>query len=70
MTGGTTVLLTTQYLDEAERLADHVVVVMEAGKLIAAGTPEQLKARVGGDQLDVVAKHDCDLAAAAATWPA
>ena len=50
---GTTVLLTTQYLDEADQLADAIV-VMEAGKVIARGTPDELKALVGTDQLDVV----------------
>ena len=49
---GTTVLLTTQYLDEADQLADDVV-VMEAGKVIARGTPDELKALVGADQLEV-----------------
>ncbi len=50
--GGTTVLLTTQYLDEADQLADDVV-VMEEGRVIARGTPDELKALVGGDRLDV-----------------
>jgi ABC-2 type transport system ATP-binding protein len=50
--GGTTVLLTTQYLDEADQLADRVVVI-DAGRVIAEGTPNQLKSRVGGDQLEV-----------------
>jgi ABC-2 type transport system ATP-binding protein len=50
---GTTVLLTTQYLDEADQLADDIV-VMEAGRVIARGTPDELKALVGADQLDVV----------------
>ena len=50
--GGTTVLLTTQYLDEADQLADAVV-VMEEGRVIARGTPDELKALVGGDRLDV-----------------
>jgi ABC-2 type transport system ATP-binding protein len=63
--GGTTVLLTTQYLDEADQLADHVA-VMDAGKVIAGGTPGELKAQVGGDQLDVVLEDEADLAAAAA----
>ncbi|MFE2102103.1 ATP-binding cassette domain-containing protein [Streptomyces sp. NPDC059468] len=43
---GTTVLLTTQYLEEADRLADHVT-VLSAGSVIASGTPAELKARVG-----------------------
>ena len=63
--GGTTVLLTTQYLDEADQLADRIV-VMDAGRVIAGGTPEQLKAEVGGDQLEVVVAHAEDLPKAAA----
>jgi oleandomycin transport system ATP-binding protein len=47
---GTTVLLTTQYLEEADQLADEIVVI-DHGKVIAAGTPQQLKARVGGQVL-------------------
>jgi ABC-2 type transport system ATP-binding protein len=47
---GTTVLLTTQYLEEADRLADHVVVI-DHGHVIAQGTPEQLKQQVGGELL-------------------
>jgi hypothetical protein len=50
---GTTVLLTTQYLEEAERLADRIVVI-DAGQVIAEGTAEQLKAGVGGDVLEVL----------------
>jgi ABC-2 type transport system ATP-binding protein len=46
VTGGTTVLLTTQYLDEADRLADSIV-VMDRGLVVARGTPEQLKASIG-----------------------
>jgi ABC-2 type transport system ATP-binding protein len=61
--GGTTVLLTTQYLDEADRLADQIVVV-EAGRVIAKGTPEHLKAQVFGDRLDLLVADGADLAAA------
>ena len=49
---GTTVLLTTQYLDEADRLA-HLIAVMDQGAVIAEGTPDELKARVGGERLEV-----------------
>jgi ABC-2 type transport system ATP-binding protein len=49
---GTTVLLTTQYLDEADYLA-HEIAVIDQGRLIAEGTPDNLKAQVGGDRLEV-----------------
>jgi ABC-2 type transport system ATP-binding protein len=63
--GGTTVLLTTQYLDEADQLADRIV-VLDAGRVIAEGTPEELKVRLGGDRLEVVVQDGRDLPAAAA----
>ncbi|WP_374456181.1 ATP-binding cassette domain-containing protein [Nocardioides sp.] len=47
---GTTVLLTTQYLDEADQLADRIT-VMNAGRVVAEGTPGELKARLGGDRV-------------------
>ena len=49
---GTSLLLTTQYIEEAERLAEMVVII-DHGKVIASGTPGQLKDRAGGDRLDL-----------------
>ncbi|GGU78085.1 daunorubicin resistance protein DrrA family ABC transporter ATP-binding protein [Streptomyces albospinus] len=51
--GGTTLLLTTQYLEEADRLA-HDICVVDHGKVIARGTADQLKARTGGERVEVV----------------
>jgi ABC-2 type transport system ATP-binding protein len=63
--GGTTLLLTTQYLEEADRLADDIVVV-DHGKVIARGDARSLKRQVGGDQLRVVVASANDLDAVAA----
>ncbi|GHA20504.1 daunorubicin resistance protein DrrA family ABC transporter ATP-binding protein [Streptomyces spiroverticillatus] len=57
---GTTVLLTTQYLDEADKLASHITVV-DHGRAIADDTPDGLKNRVGGDRVEVVAEQAADL---------
>jgi ABC-2 type transport system ATP-binding protein len=56
------VLLTTQYLEEADQLADRITVI-DRGRVIADGTPDELKARTGGDRIDVVlrdAASRCD----------
>lgn len=60
---GTAILLTTQYLDEADRLADHIVVI-DQGRTVATGTPEELKAEVGRDILEIHVPTDGDFARA------
>ena len=62
---GTTVLLTTQYLDEADQLA-HDIAVIDHGKVIATGTPDELKAKTGRQVLEVVPADRADVAAVAA----
>jgi ABC-2 type transport system ATP-binding protein len=62
---GTTVLLTTQYLEEADRLADKIVVI-DSGEVVASGTAAELKATVGGERIDVVIAGMDRLADAAA----
>ncbi|MEU3984477.1 ATP-binding cassette domain-containing protein [Streptomyces sp. NPDC026672] len=66
--GGTTVLLTTQYLEEADQLTDRISVV-DRGRVIADGTADELKARTGGDRIDVVLRDAHNLAAAVALMP-
>jgi oleandomycin transport system ATP-binding protein len=61
---GTTVLLTTQYLEEADQLA-HDIAVIDHGSVIAKGTPDELKASAGRQVLEVTPAHRADLAATA-----
>jgi ABC-2 type transport system ATP-binding protein len=62
---GTTVLLTTQHLDEADQLADRIAVV-DQGRVIAEGTAAQLKAKIGGELVVLTVAAESDLAAAVA----
>ena len=61
---GTTLLLTTQYLEEADELADTIAVV-DHGKIIARGTADELKSQVGGERIEVVVDHREDIEQAA-----
>ena len=58
--GGTTVLLTTQYLEEADQLADRISMLKD-GRIIAEGTPDELKSALGGDWLDIVLSPGVDM---------
>ncbi|MFJ8084241.1 ATP-binding cassette domain-containing protein [Streptomyces sp. NPDC096205] len=64
VSGGTTLLLTTQYLEEADHLA-HDIAVVDHGKVIARGTSDQLKARTGGERVEVVVHEREDIPTAA-----
>jgi ABC-2 type transport system ATP-binding protein len=61
---GATVLLTTQYLEEADQLADTILVI-DHGKVIASGTADKLKSQIGGERLELVLAEAADLAATA-----
>ncbi|MDX3386570.1 ATP-binding cassette domain-containing protein [Streptomyces niveiscabiei] len=64
VSGGTTLLLTTQYLEEADQLA-HDIAVVDHGRVIARGTSDQLKARTGGERVEVVVHERGHMSAAA-----
>jgi ABC-2 type transport system ATP-binding protein len=66
---GTTVLLTTQYLEEADQLAERIV-VLDHGRVIAQGSADQLKTQVGGDRIEVVVGQGVDLNAASSALAA
>lgn len=63
MANGTTILLTTQYLEEADQLADQIIVI-DGGKVIAEGTAKELKGKVGKDRLELTFVNDSALASA------
>lgn len=63
MSNGTTILLTTQYLEEADQLADRIVVI-DGGKVIAEGTAKELKSKIGKDRLELTFGSAKGLAAA------
>ena len=62
---GTTLLLTTQYLEEADALA-HSIAVVDAGRIIARGTADELKSQVGGERIEVVVRERASLPSAVA----
>lgn len=66
MEQGTTILLTTQYLEEADQLADKIVVI-DGGKVIANGTAAELKSKVGNDRLELTFKNSATLLQAVET---
>lgn len=66
---GTTILLTTQYLEEADKLADKIA-VLDKGKIIAYGTAHELKAKVGNERTEIIIEQSADFAGAVRLFPA
>ncbi len=64
MSAGATLLLSTQYLEEADQLADEIV-VLDHGRVAAAGSPFELKARIGGERIEVAVSSPADVDPAA-----
>jgi ABC-2 type transport system ATP-binding protein len=65
VSGGTTLLLTTQYLEEADLLADNIVVI-DHGRVIAEGSADRLKSQVGGERLEITVSDEASVRTAAA----
>jgi ABC-2 type transport system ATP-binding protein len=63
--GGTSLLLTTQYLEEADLLADNIVVI-DHGRVIAEGSADRLKSQVGGERLEITVSDEASVRTAAA----
>ena len=57
---GVTILLTTQYMEEADRLADNIVVI-DQGRVIAEGTADRLKAKIGGERIEIILESGTDI---------
>jgi ABC-2 type transport system ATP-binding protein len=68
LAAGTTILLTTQYLEEADRLADRIA-VLNHGRIVADDTPNALKRQVGSERLLLVLERPEDLPRAGPCWP-